>query len=108
MTLSGNTDLAERFQDLLRLARPDIGDELGRVLGDETAGRLEGLVRQASEVGRERLREVGDTVGRRLAAAEDLPRSDDLAVFVSGVRELRDRTARLEAALEQLRDSKGR
>lgn len=108
VTLTGATDIAEELQALLALARPDFGQELGRVIGDDAAGGLEDLVRSAGETGRTRLRELGETLGRRVAAAEDLPNKDDVDAFAADVRELRDRVARLEARINAVKDRRGR
>ncbi|MEL7536787.1 MAG: SCP2 sterol-binding domain-containing protein [Pseudomonadota bacterium] len=105
--LSGDAELAEQFQTLLALARPDFGAELGRVIGDDAASGIGEAVSKARATAGERLREAGDRVGRRIAAAEDLPDTDELAAFAGEVRELRDRAARLEAAVDRLRQRRG-
>ncbi|MEM8981529.1 MAG: SCP2 sterol-binding domain-containing protein [Pseudomonadota bacterium] len=103
VTVTGDVEVAGQIQDLLALARPDIGEELGRLVGDDAAGGIVDAVTKLKDAGVDRLNRVGEQLAERLAERQDLPRNDEMTAFVSDVRALRDRTARLAAAIEQRR-----
>ncbi|MEM1263096.1 MAG: SCP2 sterol-binding domain-containing protein [Pseudomonadota bacterium] len=108
VTVIGDVEVAGQIQDLLALGRPDVGDELSRLVGDDAASGIVDAVTRLREFGRERLKNVGEQLAERVAERQDLPRSDEMADFVGDVRALRDRTARLAASIEQLQKRRER
>jgi ubiquinone biosynthesis protein UbiJ len=52
ITISGDAEIAQSFQDLLRAAQPEFEEELSRLVGDVTAHQVGNLVRSASDWGR--------------------------------------------------------
>ena len=52
VAISGDAELAGKFQELLQLLRPDLEEEVSGVVGDVAAHRLGGLARMAADFGR--------------------------------------------------------
>jgi ubiquinone biosynthesis protein UbiJ len=101
--LRGRLGVAEAYAELMRLARPDIEDELAGWIGDVAAYEVSGIARRAAAFGR-RAR-----AALELDAAEYLrderavlvgPR--DLERFSADVETLRDAVERAEARLAAL------
>lgn len=103
--LSGDTDTAEAFQELLRLARPELEDSLAQVLGDGPAHAIGQTLSKVADLGRERAREIGETVTENFKRRNDLPVNDEFAKFSAEVRDLRDRAQRALARAGLLRRS---
>ena len=103
VTLSGRTDLAQSFQRLLKLGRPDPEEELSKLIGDAAAhriGRVAGDVadwrRQTHEILTANLREYLQEEQRELPSRYEMDR------FARDVQELRDAVARAEARLRRV------
>ncbi len=92
--LSGDTDTAEAFQELLRLARPEFEDSLAQVFGDGPGRAISQTLGKLGSLGRERAREVGATVSENFKRRNNLPENDEFTKFAGEVRELRDRAQR--------------
>lgn len=107
LTITGDADLAESFQRLMQLARPDIEEEVSRLLGDATAHQLGRTVNDVIGWGRDTVRNLGDVFGQRIAADGALPSHDDVAEFTAEVREARDAAGRLEARVRKLAQRSG-
>jgi len=98
VTIRGDAEVAQKFREMAMLLRPDIEEELARLVGDTPAHQAMRLVRMAGDFGRRAVRtgvrnaaeyfahERGDLVPR--AEAED---------FYRGVERLREDLDRLEA-----------
>ncbi len=104
ITISGDADLASRFQELLQLLRPDLEAGLARVTGDIPAHGAGLLLRKALDYGRSSLRTQAMNVGEYLAHEKRLlvPRAEAEAYLqeVDVLREQADRLAARVAALE--------
>lgn len=100
--LSGDSETAELFQKLIRLSKPDTEAELSRAFGDAPGKAISDVLGTISRVGRERLGEIAENIGRRVQRSSELPLNDEFDEFSNDVRELRDRTARLQARSKQL------
>jgi ubiquinone biosynthesis protein UbiJ len=98
VTIRGDAEVAQKFRELAMLLKPDIEEELARLVGDTPAHQAMRLARMAGDFGRRALRtglrntaeflahERGDLVPR--AEAED---------FYRGVERLREDLDRLDA-----------
>jgi ubiquinone biosynthesis protein UbiJ len=98
VSIRGDAEVAQKFRELAMLLRPDIEEELARLVGDTPAHQAMRLARMAGDFGRRAMRtgvrnaaeyfahERGDLVPR--AEAED---------FYRGVERLREDLDRLEA-----------
>src|SRR6187455_1771160 len=97
VTIRGDAEVAQKFRELAMLLRPDVEEELSRLIGDTPAHQALRLVRLATSFGRRAAHtgvrnvaeyfahETGDLVPR--AEAED---------FYRGVERLREDLDRLE------------
>ena len=106
VTIRGDAELAQRFRELAMLLKPDVEEELSRLIGDTPAHQALRLVRMASSFGRRAVNtgvrnmaeylahERGDLVPR--AEAED---------FYRGVERLREDLDRLDARTRLLEQS---
>jgi ubiquinone biosynthesis accessory factor UbiJ len=98
VTIRGDAEVAQKFRELAMLLRPDVEEELSRLIGDTPAHQALRLVRMATGFGKRAAQtgvrnvaeylahETGDLVPR--AEAED---------FYRGVERLREDLDRLEA-----------
>ncbi|HUL19767.1 MAG TPA: SCP2 sterol-binding domain-containing protein [Steroidobacteraceae bacterium] len=103
VTLGGDTELAERFWELLRLLRPDAEEELSGVIGDVAAHRLAGLARGGIKLTRRALRtglvNLAEYLGHERGHL--VPRAEG-EQFLRGVDALREDLDRLQARLDVL------
>jgi ubiquinone biosynthesis protein UbiJ len=104
--VSGDTDVAEQFQYLLQLVRPDMEEELSKVTGDVIAhevGRFaRGLAGWASTVATS----LGRSTGEYLSEETDaLATATEIEEFCTQVDDLSAAVERLEARLHILRSS---
>jgi ubiquinone biosynthesis protein UbiJ len=103
VTVAGDAQLAQRFQELGRLLRPDLEEELSHWLGDVPAHQLA----RWTGIGRTWLRRAGDTTLTNLAEylaheRRDLVPRREGEEFLRGVDAVRESVDRLEARLELL------
>jgi ubiquinone biosynthesis accessory factor UbiJ len=83
--IDGDAEVAQQYQKLLQLLRPDFVEELSRLIGDAPAHRLSGLGQAAANY------EKGALV----------PRAEAEALF-RDIEQLRDDAARIASRLTQL------
>ncbi|MEO6080191.1 MAG: SCP2 sterol-binding domain-containing protein [Steroidobacteraceae bacterium] len=104
VSLSGDAELAARFQELLQLLRPDLEAGIARVTGDIPAHGAGLLLRKALEYGRASLRTQATNVGEYLAHEKRVlvPRAEAEQYLhdVDALREQADRLAARVALLE--------
>jgi ubiquinone biosynthesis accessory factor UbiJ len=103
ISIEGDTDLAERYRELALLLRPDIEEEMSRLIGDAPAHRLGQLAKMALDWGRR----VADTGVRNTAEYLAHERGDlvpraEADQFLRGVDTLREALDRLEARVSLL------
>lgn len=96
--ISGDAELAQRFQQLGKLLRPDAEEELAALLGDSVAHQLARTVNGLLGFGRR----AGETTLRNTAEyfaheSRDLVPRAEADVFLNGVDRLREDMDRLEA-----------
>jgi len=101
--VDGDGTLAERFQELAELLRPDLEAELAQVVGDVPAHGIGAFVRKALDYGQQVTRTGALNVGEYLAheRGELVPRAE-AQQFIEGVDELRETVDRLAARVERL------
>jgi len=103
VTIRGDAEVAQKFRELAMLLKPDVEEELARLIGDTPAHQALRFVKMATNFGRRAANtsvrnvaeyfahETGDLVPR--AEAED---------FYRGVERLREHLDRLDARLRHL------
>ena len=101
--VTGDAEVAQSFQRLLRHARPDLEEELSSVVGDVAAHSLGQLVRGLGEWGRQAGSTLQQNLGEYLQEeSRALPSRYEAGRFRREVEALRDDVARFEARLKQL------
>jgi ubiquinone biosynthesis protein UbiJ len=101
--LSGDTELAERFFELLQRLTPDIEEELSLLIGDVPAHQLARLARGGLALARRALATGGENLAEYFAheRADLVPRTEG-EQFLRGVDELREDVDRLGVRLDAL------
>lgn len=103
--ISGDAHTAQAFQQLLGFARPDVEEELSRVVGDAAAFRAGELARGLRSWARQARSTVGSNIREYLQEEHrDVPSRYEVERFAGRVEELRDDVARLEARIDRLRN----
>jgi ubiquinone biosynthesis protein UbiJ len=106
LSLSGDAEIASRFQQLLEIAKPDLEEELAGVVGDVAAHRLGEFARGLGNWGREARSTMGANIREYLQEeSRDVPSRHEVDRFSSDVSILRDDVARVEARLNRLQAS---
>jgi len=103
LDMVGDMEVAQAFQKLLAYGKPDIEEELSRVIGDVAAHRLGEVARSVGSWGKE----AGSTLRQNITEylqeeRRDVPSRYEVEVFTKKVDALRDDVARVEARLNQL------
>jgi len=101
--IEGDAEVAQTFSELLKHARPDLEEELSRVIGDVAAHQVGNIARSALAFGRR----TADTFTQNVAEflqeeGRDVPARVEADEFIAGVDKLRDDVDRLEARLARL------
>jgi ubiquinone biosynthesis protein UbiJ len=101
--IEGDAEVAQAFSELLKHARPDLEEELSRVIGDVAAHQVGNVARSVFAFGRR----ASDTFAQNVAEylqeeGRDLPSRTEADEFAAGVDKLRDDVDRLEARLALL------
>lgn len=101
--VTGDAEVAGRYRELFALARPDLEEELSRLVGDLPARRLslaaQGAISWIGKLGRT----VGENVAEYLQEeSRDLPARAEVEEFLQGVDRLRDTADRVEARLARI------
>lgn len=100
--MRGDAELAQRFQQLGKLLRPDVEEEMSALLGDAAAHQLGRVARSLLDFGRR----AGTTTARNAAEyfaheTGDLVPRAEADVFLAAVDQLREDVDRLDARLAQ-------
>lgn len=101
--IEGDAEVAQTFSELLKAARPDLEEELSRIIGDVAAHQVGNVARSVLAFGRR----ASDTFAQNVAEylqeeGRDLPTRTEADEFIVGVDKLRDDVERLEARLSLL------
>lgn len=106
LSLTGDAETASRFQQLLKLAQPDIEEELAGVVGDVAAHQLGEFARGLGRWGRDAKKTMGANIREYLQEeSRDAPSRYEVERFSSDVNTLRDDVERIEARLNRLQGS---
>ncbi len=103
VTVSGQADLAQKFQQLLALARPDPEEELAGLVGDAVARQVGDAIRGIATWGRRSGKIMAQNVREYLQEeSRELPSQYEMSRFSTDVQVLRDDVERAEARLKRL------
>ncbi len=103
VTIDGDGQVAERFQQIIQLLRPDLEEALSGLMGDVPAQGVGKLLRMAAGYGRDSLHTVARNVGEYVAHERgELVSSAEARQFLDEVDRLRERTDRLAARVDAL------
>ena len=107
--ISGDTQIASEFRELIRFAQPDLEEELSRLVGDAIAHRLGKMTKDfRGWAQRARNSLARSTVEYFQEESRDLPAPAEVQEFCQQVDRLANAVARAEARLNQLRESQPR
>jgi ubiquinone biosynthesis protein UbiJ len=102
-TIRGDAETAKAFEQLLKHARPDLEEELARVVGDGPAYHAARLARGVLQWGRQAADSFARNVGEYLQEeGRDVPARAELEIFLEGVDRAREDVDRAEARLRLL------
>jgi ubiquinone biosynthesis protein UbiJ len=108
VAISGDSELAQSFRELVQLLRPDFEEELSLLIGDVPAHQFARLARLGASLGTR----AADTTLRNLAEylgheRGDLVSRNEGEQFLRGVEALREGVDRLQARLDLLAQRRG-
>lgn len=103
--MSGDTDVANQFRDLLHMARPDLEEELSKIVGDPLAHELGNMAREFGNFGQRTVESVSRSFGEYLTEERrTLPTQTEAAEFYRAVDQVANDVERAEARLAVLRE----
>jgi ubiquinone biosynthesis protein UbiJ len=106
--IHGDAEVAQTFSELLKQARPDLEEELSRVIGDVAAHHVGNAARSALGFARKAADTFAQNVSEYLQEeGRDAPSRTESDEFISGVDKLRDDVDRCEARLALLERKRG-
>jgi ubiquinone biosynthesis protein UbiJ len=101
--LTGDGEIVQSFHELLQAARPDLEEEVSRLVGDVPAHQLGNLARSLSGWSRRSFATFTTNVAEYLQEeSRDLVTRTEADEFNSAVDDLREAADRLEARIERL------
>lgn len=99
----GEVELLQRYRDLALLLRPDLEEELSRLIGDSSAHRLAGLAKSVLDFGRRSASTAVQNAAEYFAhETRDLVPRAEAEVFLGEVDQLREDVDRAAARLGAL------
>jgi ubiquinone biosynthesis protein UbiJ len=99
----GDAEIANSYRRLFALARPDLEEEMSRLIGDFPARRLSQAAAKSLAWVRKARRTAGENIAEYLQEeSRDLVNRSELEEFLQGVDVLRDTADRVEARLARL------
>jgi ubiquinone biosynthesis protein UbiJ len=102
--ITGPADTADRFHELLHLAKPDIETELGRILGQSAAHQLGSFMRGLGDFSMRAGEKFAQRVSEHLTVEKkSLLTQAELDGFLKGVDTLANDVERAAARVERLR-----
>lgn len=103
LRIEGDADLANRYRELMLLARPDFEEELSRWVGDGPAHRLSRTARAALGWARRARHTAALNIAEYLTEeSRDLVSRSELEEFLAEVDRVRESADRIEARLGRL------
>lgn len=101
--LSGSTEVADRYRELLAAAAPDLEEELSRLLGDPAAHQAGRLARGGAHWAREAAGSLARSLGEYLREERrTLPARPEVEEWIAAVDTLRSDVDRAEARLARV------
>jgi ubiquinone biosynthesis protein UbiJ len=101
--IRGDAEVANLYRELLSLARPDLEEEISRILGDLAARRLSQFAKRTLSWARHARRAAGENLAEYWQEeSRDLVNKTELDEFLHGVDALRETADRIEARLARL------
>ena len=98
--IEGNAEVAQAFRDLLQASRPDVEEELARLVGDLPAHQLGRLARGAFSFGKRAVDTFAQNVSEFLQEeTRDVVTRIEVDEFSDAVDRIRDDVERLEARM---------
>lgn len=105
--IEGNAEVAHAFSELLKTARPDLEEELSRLVGDVAAHQIGNAARNLFAFGKRATGTLLQNTSEYLhEEGRDVPNKTEMNEFLRGVDTLRDDAARLEARINLLKKRK--
>jgi len=105
--IEGNAEVAHAFSELLKTAKPDLEEELSRLIGDVAAHRIGNAARSFLAFGRRATNTLLQNTSEYLQEeGRDVPNKTEMDEFLRDVDTLRDDAARLEARINLLEKRK--
>ena len=99
----GDADIAQAFQQLLQLTRPDWEEELSRLTGDAAARQIGNLFRSGLAFGKKIFSTASSNAAEFLQEeSRDLPSQPEVAKWMGDIDKLREDSDRLEAKIRLL------
>lgn len=101
--IEGDAEVAQKFSELLKAARPDLEEELARIVGDVTAHHIGNTTRHILDFMRRGRDTFLQNAGEYLSEeSRDVPSRTEAEEFLRDVDRLRDDVERLDARLAAL------
>ncbi len=102
IAVSGDAETAEAFSTLLRLARPDLEEQLSLVLGDVVAHQVGNAVHNVHSWGKQALAACGlNTTEYLQEESQQLPTRVEVEGFFAEIERLRDDAERVAARINR-------
>jgi ubiquinone biosynthesis accessory factor UbiJ len=103
VAITGDAEIAQTFHELLHAARPELEEELSRLVGDVTARQLGNFARAAAGWGEKSLSTLAQNVSEYLQEeSRDLVTRTEAGEFLTAVDELREAVDRIEARIARI------
>ena len=101
--IRGDAEIANLYRELFAAARPDLEEELSRLIGDMPARRLSQLAKSVRTWARRARRTAGENIAEYLQEeGRDLVTKTELEEFLRGVDDVREAVDRIEARLGRI------
>ena len=98
--IEGDAEVAQAFSELLKQARPDLEEELSRIVGDVAAHQVGNLARSVMDFGQRARSTFAQNIAEYLQEeGRDVPTRVEADEFIADVDRLRDDVDRLEARM---------
>jgi ubiquinone biosynthesis protein UbiJ len=105
--IQGDAEVAQTFSELLKHARPDLEEELSRLIGDVAAHQVGNAARSVLSFAQRAATTFAQNVSEYLQEeSRDTPSRTEADEFIAGVDKLRDDVERLEARIAELERKK--
>ena len=103
VSIQGDAEIANLYKELLVTARPDLEEELSRIVGDLPARQLSQVARGVIDWLKNTRRTARENIAEYLTEeSRDLVSSTELEEFLEGVDTVRESADRIEARLKSL------